>query len=69
VKGVKHSTYHKPVKVQPPYVKLTLFCKDSNQLKGIHYFSFAEKSSTFLGRSSTAGIRVLDDISISRQHS
>lgn len=55
--------------MQPPYLKLTLFEKDSNKLRSFHYFSFANKASTFVGRSSSAGIRVVDDISISRQHS
>lgn len=65
----KHNTYHRPIKMQPPYIKLTLLSKDSNKPKALHYFSFAEKASTFIGRSSSAGIRVTDDISISRQHS
>jgi pSer/pThr/pTyr-binding forkhead associated (FHA) protein len=51
-----------------PYIKLIMLSKDSNEHKGVHFFSFSKKQSAFIGRSSTAGIRVIDDISISRNH-
>lgn len=52
----------------PPYVRLIMLNKDNNEHKGIHLYSFSKKPNAYIGRSSTAGIRVVDDISISRNH-